>query len=721
MRIFHTSDSIGGQNATPARGESRRVAVGGTVQDGARRPEPMPIESTRTAATGPTEAHDRQPVEIPPDLAVCPECLAEIARPGNRRFQYPFTNCAECGPRFTIATATPYDRPNTTMAAFRMCPACRREYESAGNRRFHAQPNACPECGPALMATTPNGHRLETDDVVATAAAALLHGDIVAIKGIGGFHLSCDATNGSAVARLRERKRRDEEPFAVMVTDLSAARDIAVLSAPEEQLLLSRERPIVIALRREPSLLAPGVAPSSPLIGLALPCAPLHHLLLARVGRPLVMTSGNVADAPVAHTDEEALASLGRVAEILILHNREIVTRCDDSVARIIAGRPVVLRRSRGYVPRPITLKRAVAKPVLACGGVLENTFCLARGDQACLGPHVGNLGDVENFNSYRESIDRLERFLHFEPAIVAHDLDPDYLSSRYAAVRRNVLSIGVQHHHAHIASLMAEHGVEGPVIGVAYDGEGLGTDGTAWGGEIMVAAYGGFQRIATFRPIALAGGRTAINQPWRVALALADDAFGGEAPVESSPLFRRLPPRDIEAVRAMVRQRVNAPLAHGVGRYFDAMAALGLDRDVSAYDGQLALAWNLIADPDERGRYRYDIVRTTAPWELDLRAAVRDAFFELVGGEPPALVSARFHNTLVAATADLVRGAACVHGRLAVALSGGCFQNPRLTEGIVHELAPEFTVLLHARVPPNDGGLSLGQAVVADAVSRAM
>jgi hydrogenase maturation protein HypF len=477
----------------------------------------------------------------------------------------------------------------------------------------------------------------------------------------------------------------------------------------------------VIAERREPSPIARGVAPFNPLIGIFLPYSPLHHLLLARAGRPLVMTSGNVADEPIAYTDEEALARLGRVADVFVLHNREIVTRCDDSVARVIAGRPVVLRRSRGYVPRPIVLKRPVASPVLACGGSLKNTFCLARGDEACLGPHIGDLENLDTFTSYRESIDRLERFLHFEPAIVAHDLHPDYLSSRYAAVRKGALPIAVQHHHAHIASVMAEHGSEGPVIGVAYDGTGLGTDGAAWGGEIMVAEYERFQRIATFRPIPLAGGDVAIRQPWRIALALADDAFGGEAPIESLPLFRHVAARELEVVRDMVRRQLNSPLAHGVGRYFDGMAALGLGRHLAAYEGQLALEWNVVAASDERGRYRYDILRATTPWQLDLRSAVRDAVFELVGGEPAARVSARFHNTLVAATADLVRGVACVHGRLPVALSGGCFQNPRLTEGIVRELEPEFTVLLHAKVPPNDGGLSLGQAVVADAVARGL
>ncbi|MBE3033020.1 MAG: carbamoyltransferase HypF, partial [Actinobacteria bacterium] len=577
MRIFHNDHSRFAWSARVTSGEGRRIAIRGTVPGVGFRPwahraareahlSGRVLNDTGGVTIEASGAHHG--VSIPPDLPVCHACLAELNDPADRRYHYPFINCAACGPRFTIATTTPYDRPHTTMAAFRMCPRCQREYESSDNRRFHAQPNACPACGPALMATTADGRRLETDDVVETSARAIVNGAIVAIKGIGGFHLACDATSEPAVGLLRQRKRRDEKPFAVMVADLAAARRLAVVGAEEERLLLSSERPIVIATRREPSPIATGVAPFNPLIGIFLPYSPLHHLLLARAGRPLVMTSGNIADEPIAYTDEEALARLGGIADIVVLHNREIVTRCDDSVARVIAGRPMVLRRSRGYVPRPIVLKHPVAQPVLACGGLLKNTFCLARGDEAYLGPHIGDLEYLDTFNSYRESIDRLERFLHFEPAVVAHDLHPDYLSSRYASVRKGVRSIAVQHHHAHVASLMAEHGIDGPVIGVAYDGTGLGTDGAAWGGEIMVAGYEGFQRIATFRPIALAGGDIAIHEPWRIALALADDAFGGDAPIESLPLFRHVPARELEVVRSMVRQQVNAPLAHGVGRY---------------------------------------------------------------------------------------------------------------------------------------------------------
>ncbi len=681
--------------------------------------EAIPVEDVNGFEIVESVTRGAPRVTIPPDLPTCPDCLADLHRQSDRRRGYPFTNCTNCGPRFTIATAAPYDRPNTTMAGFGMCAACRREYESPADRRFHAQPNACPQCGPSLAATDETGARIETQDVIGVAAQVIGRGSVVAVKGIGGFHLACDATSTVAVERLRMRKRRDEKPFAVMVRHLDDARTLAVLTAEDERLLSSPERPIVLVPRREPCALTTAIAPRNPLVGLFLPYSPLHHLLLERAGRPLVMTSGNVSDEPIAYTNEEALARLRGVADLIVTHNREIVTRCDDSVARVIAGRPVVLRRSRGYVPRTIPLPRGVARPVLACGAMLKNTFCLAWGEEACLGPHIGDLENLETYGSYRESIARLERFLHFEPEIIAHDLHPDYLSTRYALARRGAAAIGVQHHHAHIASVMAEHGLDGPVIGVAYDGTGLGTDGAAWGGEILVADYDRFERLATFRPIALAGGDTAVRQPWRTALALVDDAFHGDAPLDSLTLFRELPQADIDVVRRMIREHLHSPVAHGVGRYFDALGALALVRPRATYEGQLALEWNVVADADERGRYRYEISRSAQPWQLDLRQTVRDCVFELIGGEPPARISARFHNTLAAATADLVRGVARSHGKRPVALSGGCFQNPRLAESVLHELTPEFTVYMHQNVPPGDGGLALGQAVVADAMAR--
>jgi hydrogenase maturation protein HypF len=384
----------------------------------------------------------------------------------------------------------------------------------------------------------------------------------------------------------------------------------------------------------------------------------------------------------------------------------------------VIAGAPVLLRRSRGYVPTPIKLSRRLSRPVLACGALLKNTFCLARDNEAVLGPYIGDLENLETFTSYRDSILQMERFLAFRPEVIAHDLHPDYLSTRFALAQTGAERVAVQHHHAHVASVMAEHGLDGPVIGLAYDGTGLGSDGTAWGGEVLVADFAAFERAATFRPLPLAGGDMAIRQPWRLALALLDDAFGGDTPLEALGLFRKVTPGDIDVVRGMIRERLNTPLAHGVGRYFDAFGALGLQRVRATYEGQVALEWNAVAEQGQRSRYRFEIARTGGRLELDLRAGTRDATFELIGGAAPSLVSARFHNMLVAASADMVRSVSRVHGRLPVVLAGGCFQNAWLAEGLLNELAPEFTVHLASRVPPGDGGLALGQAVIADAVA---
>jgi hydrogenase maturation protein HypF len=660
---------------------------------------------------------------IPPDLAPCAECVREIRDPDDRRHGYPFTTCMRCGPRFTIATAAPYDRANTTMAGFRMCTACQREYDAPDGRRFHAQPNACPSCGPRLSVLRADGTRVATSDPIGEAVGALTAGRILALKSIGGYYLACDATSDEAVSTLRHRKRHDDDkPFALMAKDLEAAQAFCALTSDDERLLLAAERPIVLVDRREDAALSPAVAPLSPVIGVSLPHSPLHNLILDRVDRPLVMTSGNGAEEPLAHTDEEAFGRLSGIADLFLVHNREIVTRCDDSVAHVVAGAPMLLRRSRGYVPRPIPLARSVAEPVLACGGLHNNTFCLARGAEAYFGPHIGDLANLETYRAYCESIARLERFLAFKPAIVAHDLHPDYLSTTYAIARHHTIVIGVQHHHAHIASVMAEHGLDGPVIGVAYDGSGLGTDGSAWGGEVLVAGYARFDRVGTFRPIPLAGVDAARREPWRAAAALLDDAFGGDAPIDSLPLFQKVPRGELDEVLHAIRQRSSAPAAHGVGRYFDALGSLALARPVASYDGQTAVEWAATAPAGERGRYRYEIDRS-APLccVLDLRQAIRDAVFELIGGEPASRISARFHNTLAAATVDLVRCVARKHGHLPVALGGGCFRNRRLTENVLTGLAPDFTTFVPRGVPPGDGGLALGQAVVADAVSKGL
>jgi hydrogenase maturation protein HypF len=654
-------------------------------------------------------------VSIPADLATCDECAAEIFDPADRRYRYPFTNCTNCGPRFTISTDVPYDRPATTMRAFTMCPDCQREYDDPDDRRFHAQPNACPVCGPVLRALDERGMAVPDIDVIAFAAHHILAGHIVALKGLGGFHLACDATSDDAVARLRTRKHRDEKPFAVMVRDLAAARALVEIPAAAEALLTSVERPIVL-LRRTGSV-STLVAPGNSLLGIMVPYTPLHHLLLHACDRPLVMTSANLSDEPIVYRNNDAVRRLHGIADAILVHDREIVTRCDDSVAAIVDGAPVLLRRSRGYVPRSIALSASIDRPVLATGALLKNTFCLAHGREAWLGPHIGDLENADTFAAFEESVDRLERFLGFRGEVIACDLHPDYLSTRYARARAGTAAIGVQHHHAHVAAAVAEHAIEGPVLGLAFDGTGLGTDGTAWGGEFLLTDGPLAQRLATFRPIRLPGGDAAIRQPWRIALALLDDAFGAAAPVEALALFHQVCATDLLVVRQMLARDLNCPPAHGVGRYFDGFGALVSGRAHARYEGQLALELNMAADPAEHGTYEFAVHQDDV-LEVDLRPAVRGAVSDLLHHRAPATISARFHNTLVAASLATVRRIIEQHGPVPVVLTGGCFQNARLAEGIARELRSGIPVHLHRRVPPGDGGIALGQALVASRLS---
>ncbi len=680
---------------------------------------PIPAELAREFVIVESRAGGTRRVSIPADLATCPDCLRELFDPADRRYRYPFTNCTNCGPRFTIARGVPYDRPATTMASFRMCADCQREYDSPLDRRFHAQPNACPACGPRLFAVDAGGRTLDAADPIGAGVRVLRDGGIVALKGIGGFHLACDATSPSAVALLRRRKRRDEKPFAVMVGDLEAAEELAVLSEADRTLLTAIERPIVLVPRRGASRLAPEIAPRNPLVGLLLPYSPLHHLLLADAARPLVMTSGNLSEEPIAHEDRDALERLSGIADLFLVHDREIESRSDDSVARVVAGSPVVFRRSRGYVPRGVPVGRPFERPVLACGGHLKNTFCIGLGDTAWLGPHVGDLDGLDTVRAFEEAIERAERFLQVRPEVIAHDLHPLYASTRYALERPEPRKVAVQHHHAHVASAMAEHGLEGPVLGVAFDGTGYGTDGTAWGGEVLLASADRFERVGTLRPIALPGADQAIREVWRIAAALLCDAFDDDPPFDAFPVFSEIPARRLELVREMVRRGIQAPLARGVGRYFDALGSLFLSRPVSRFEGQIALEWNFAADVRERGAYPFEVAVDRGLRTLDLRPLVRAAAADFRGGASPDEISGRFHNTLAGATAAMVRAAADAAGALPVVLTGGCFQNVLLAERVAAALTPEFRVYLHGEVPPGDGGLALGQALVAGAVAR--
>jgi hydrogenase maturation protein HypF len=682
------------------------------------RSHPIPPEPTGDFLIEASRESGARRVSIPPDLATCELCAAELFDPSNRRHGYPFTNCTHCGPRFTIARDVPYDRSTTTMAHFEMCDPCRREYQDPLDRRFHAQPNACPVCGPQLKLCSSAGAEIAGLSPLAAAVSQLRAGRIVAVKGLGGFHLACDATSSSAVRRLRERKKRDQKPFAVMVPDLAAAARIAVLSPAEGALLGSVERPIVLLARQPHSGLAAELAPGNSLVGVMLPYTPLHHLLLCDFGGPLVMTSGNLSEEPMVQEESEAFQRLGGIADLFLVHDRKIENRCDDSVARVIAGHPVVLRRSRGYVPRGIELDRPLDRPVLACGAHLKNTFCLASGDTAYLGPHIGDLESLESCRAFEQAVERLQRFLAIRPQVIAYDLHPDYFSTLYALRRPEAVKVAVQHHHAHIVSAMAEHRLEGPVLGLAYDGTGYGTDGTAWGGELLLADYSAFERLGTFRPIRLAGSDQAIREVWRIALALLDDAFAGDPPLERLALFGGIAESKVELVRQMIARGLHAPQAHGVGRYFDGLGALVLARPLSHHEGQVALEWNLAADPAERASYPFEL-ESGPLLQVDFRPLVRAAVDDLIRGASAARISARFHNAIARASGELVRQAAARAGRHPVVLSGGCFQNALLAQRVLETLAPEFTVYLHREVPPGDGGIALGQALVADALAR--
>jgi hydrogenase maturation protein HypF len=654
---------------------------------------------------------------VSPDTATCGDCLRELADPGDRRFGYPFINCTNCGPRFTIVRDVPYDRARTTMAAFAMCAACAGEYRDPGNRRFHAEPICCADCGPTLRLTGADGASLTAGaggvdgagGVLAEAGARLRDGQILSIKGLGGYHLATAAGDEKAVAALRARKHREDKPFAVMVADLAGARLLAEVDVTAERLLTSPGRPIVLLPRRPGAPVAEAVAPGNRQLGVMLPYTPLHHLLLGAVGGPIVLTSGNVSDEPIAYRDQDASQRLGGIADATLGHDRAIHIRTDDSVARPFLNKETVLRRSRGYVPEPVRVPVRFRRPVLAVGAELKNTFGLGQGDQVILSQHVGDLENAETLRSFTEGIEHLGRLFGIEPAVVAHDLHPEYLSTKYALDRGGVDLIGVQHHHAHIASCLADNGETGPVIGVAFDGTGYGLDGTIWGGEFLVAGLTGFERAGHLAPVPLPGGAAAIRQPWRMAAAYL--GLGGAG----LDVARRHEDQ-WAAVLSMARRGVNAPLTSSAGRLFDAVSALLGVRDTINYEGQAAVELEQLADPGEKGSYRAG-VSGTAPFQVAGADLVQAAASDLAGGVGRAVIAARFHHGVAQAIEDGCRAARDISGLGVVALSGGVFQNLLLLTEVVGRLeAGGFRVLTHGQVPCNDGGISLGQVVVAGA-----
>ena len=652
-----------------------------------------------------TAAGDVTDVHVSTDIAPCEPCLAELRDPADRRYRYPFVNCTDCGPRYTIVRAVPYDRPVTTMRDFRMCALCQAEYDDPADRRFHAQPNACPACGPTAAWSGPG----DGDDAVESAAACLQAGGIVAVKGVGGYHLACDATSEHAVAALRERKRRPAKPLAVMVADLAAAEALCALDDSSRDALASARRPVVLVPRRPGAALAEAVAPGLPELGLMLPSSPLHELLLEAVRRPLVMTSGNRSGEPVLHRDDEARTVLAPVADGFLAHDRPVHVRVDDSVVRSRRGlQPQMVRRARGWVPQPLRLPLAASRPVLAVGAHLKSTVALVRGTSVVMSQHLGDLGSYPAHVAFREAIDHLTRLSGVDPAVVAHDLHPDYGSTAWALASGLPL-LAVQHHHAHIAACLAEHGVTSTVLGIAFDGVGLGTDGTLWGGELLLADLTGFTRVGHLAPAPLPGGDVAVREPWRMALALLQRHLGADVAAAHGPRFDDRWP----AVLSLAASG-RAPETTSVGRLFDGVAALLGVRDRITYDGQAAVELEALARAaGSSPTYSFDV----RAGRLDPAPMLTALLADRAAGVPVEQLAAGFHRGLAEAAAHAAVELAGHAGVDTVALSGGVFSNVLLSELLAERLRRAgLHVLQHAQLPPNDGGISAGQAAVAAA-----
>lgn len=649
--------------------------------------------------------------QISPDTFVCDDCLRELYDPADRRFRYPFINCTNCGPRYTIIQGVPYDRPKTTMADFLMCHSCQKEYDAPTSRRFHAQPNACPDCGPQLSLTDDQGISVIGDPVSQTIEL-LMAGKTVAIKGLGGYHLVVDACNDVAVGELRRRKARDEKPFALMSFDLDRVSDFAVFDDQERRLLLGVERPIVLLRQKEGHCLSPRVAPKNRYFGVMLPYTPLHYLLLEHFPA-LVMTSANISDEPVVFTDDDARSRLEGIADAYLAHNRRIHIRTDDSIARVMSGQALLLRRARGYVPRSLLLP-ASQPPVLAVGAELKNALCLTRGDRAYLSQHIGDLKNAEVLQSLAEASDHLQQILDLRPEAVAHDLHPDYLSTHFAEQFSDLPKIPVQHHHAHLASCLAEHCWQDPAIGVIFDGIGLGDDDTIWGGEFLIGDLGRYERVGNLQPVCMPGGDAATREPWRMAVSYIQHAYGSDWP--DLEMLRAIVPADVRLLQQMMEKGLNSPLTSSCGRLFDAVAALAGLRQKVNYEGQAALELEMaITNSGDDAVYPWDIFEMDGRFVVGHTPLIRAIVDDLLTGSEAGMISRRFHLTLAEIIADVCGRLRKARGLETVALSGGVFQNRFLTEQASLLLEQSgFHVLRHSLVPPNDGGLALGQAVVA-------
>lgn len=664
-----------------------------------------------------SHAQESRRTLISPDVCTCQDCLNEFVDPGNRRYRYPFTNCTNCGPRYTIIKDIPYDRDKTTMAAFPMCPLCKQEYEDPLNRRFHAQPNACWDCGPQVWLEDMNGRSFaQKDDALRQVVRLLADGAILAIKGLGGFHLAVHATQEDAVARLRSRKIREEKPFAVMFRDLDSVRYYCTVSDEEAKLLSSLSRPIVL-LERNPnpavSSIAPSVAPRNRFLGAFLPYTPLHHLLFEQSPfDSLVMTSGNQSDEPIVMENDDARRRLEGIADYFLFHDRDIYMRCDDSVARVIQQQPRPVRRARGYVPVPVFLQEPIPE-ILGVGAELKNTVCITRGNEAFLSQHVGDLENVETLRSFEHTIEHLKRILEIEPQCIVHDLHPDYLSTQWALNQKEAPRLAVQHHHAHIAAVLAERNITGPVIGLALDGTGYGADGTIWGGEILKVEGSYFERLGHFRHVLLPGGNKAIKEPWRMAVSYLWSLEPENTLKTYGDLLGRWPREKVEVLLQMLDKRLNSPITSSCGRLFDAVSALAGLRNSVTYEGQAAIELEQAMHEDD-GEYRGNVRKEQGMWILDPFPMVAEVVQDVRDKQNAGLISARFHKGLVSLLVEYVEKVSEEIGLKRIALSGGVFQNAYISEHLEKELEDlDFEVYCHLEVPANDACISLGQAYI--------
>jgi hydrogenase maturation protein HypF len=651
---------------------------------------------------------------ISPDVATCAACLREVFDPDDRRYRYPFTNCTNCGPRFTITLGVPYDRPNTTMRRFDMCEQCATEYNDPADRRFHAQPIACTRCGPQPTLIDRDGNVIKGDPI-SRAAELLKGGLLLAVKGLGGYHVACDASNDRAVSELRARKNREEKPLAIMVADLETACGVAHTTPADTATLASRRRPIVLLPRRNDAAVARAVAPGNRYLGVMLPYTPLHHLLMKEMRRPIVLTSGNLSDEPIAHRDDDARRRLSAIVDAFLTHNRDIHIRCDDSVVRVIAGNEYPLRRARGYAPEPLTVEPPFRRPVLAAGPELKHTFCIGVEERAIVSHHIGDLENWPAMVAFTEAVEHFSRVFDVSPETVAHDLHPEYLSTKWALGLTGVTTIGVQHHHAHIASCLADNHTTERVVGLALDGTGFGDDGAVWGCEVLVCDLAHYMRAGHLRYVPLPGGAAAIREPWRMAAIYLSEAFGDAAERMNIEYVTRTRAK-WGPILQMATARLNAPPTSSAGRLFDAAAALCGIRDRVSYEGQAAAEFEQVADP----RTTWGYPCSARDGEIDGVELIGALAEDLARGRPVPEAAAAFHNGLAGALETSARQACERHGLRTVALSGGSWQNAlllrRVRAAFIHA---GIEVLIHQRVPANDGGISLGQAVVANACAR--